>query len=95
MAGPDSDRLYISIDRLNDTITRNHTEVVQRLSKLEEKAHRPTECRGVITLQREFDDYKVSVLSERKDEAWKGIAKEGLRYLATIASFFGIMQVGK
>ena len=82
---PESERVYKVLDRIERTQNENHTEVVQRLAKLEANQHSPSDCPGVHRVEKRMDKED----DEKRDESWKGYAKEGLRLVSAIGTSIG------
>ena len=97
MAG--SERLFNALDRIQDKQDKNHTEIVQRITRLETLQHRPEDCRKSFLSREEFAKYLSDVLREKEkhekfttgkrliDYAIKGAVAAGLIY--------GGSQIGK
>jgi len=77
----DADRLYGALERLQDKMERNHTDIIQRLTRLESATHTPVDCDG---LRGHIEDHKEAEKANgvRKliDYAIKGLVAAGLLY---------------
>lgn len=71
----ESERLYILFDRLERSMSENHTDVVQRLTRLESRQHTPDDCSGIKRVETRMDKDEV----RRRDASWKVFARELVR----------------
>jgi len=78
--------IFEEIRAMRSEISANHTEVVQRLTKLESSSHSPDDCHGNRRTTEKLDEYIKSCEENAKWDGVKAIAKEAIRMLAAIAA---------
>jgi len=55
---PESERTYAILDRIEQTVNTNHTEVLQRLTTLEAIQHTPDTCPAIARMQGQVDAHQ-------------------------------------
>ena len=68
-AMPDSERLFSTLEAIRELQGRNHTEVVQRLTKLETLQHSPEDCRRTMATRQEVRAVELEVQEVKEAQA--------------------------
>jgi len=82
MGDEDNERLYSMMTDLTRQVRDNHTEVVQRLSRLEGNQHTPIDCPGLSRLEDVHRDCVQTREQLKRDNAVKSVVKEAARTIA-------------